>query len=231
MSGIYYKKVIDLRELMQILQIGMFIIPIVSLWTMGALLFLRPVNILHQRWRLLVLLPLLIANLLAALENNLFNESGFTVGWGFWMVVGIDLVLGVGLWIASSGFLVFGLGAEEVEEVLTEGFREMGMQVTANEEEETLLLKGRETVRLLRVDNGQEEIYLKVHERFNETIVQADSQAGRQLFKDLKPKILLGKDISRHKSRATGVLYLILGLVFAVLGWIFFFEPRLILLE
>jgi hypothetical protein len=36
---------------------------------------------------------------------------------------------------------------------------------------------------------------------------------------------------SRTISRAVGVLYLVLGLVFAVLSWLFFFEPRLFIIE
>ncbi len=220
-----------MRELIQILQIVMFIIPVVSLWAMGVLLLLRPVIILHQRWRLLVFFPLLAANLLAALENNLYGDAGFTVGWGFWLVIVIDLILGVGLWITSRGFLVFGLSGEEVEAVLTEGYREAGMQVSASEGEASTFLGEKVMVGLLSVEDGQESVVFKIKDRFYETHIQTDSKSGMGLLKENFPLLRGAKTAPTKKSRATGVLFIVFGLVFAVLSWVFFFEPRLILIE
>jgi hypothetical protein len=219
-----------LREIIQVLQIVLFTIPVAALWAMGFLLLLRPVNILHRRWRLLVLIPLLAANLLAALENNLYSDAGFTVGWGFWLVLGIDLVLGMGLWLTSSGFLIFGLSAQEVEAAITAGCREVGMRVTSSQREELLFLGGREAVSQLHIE-GDQNVDIRIRARLNEIIVQAESTVGRQLLRDLFPLLQGAKANPTSNSRATGVLYLVLGLVFAVLGWIFFFEPRLILIE
>ncbi len=133
--------------------------------------------------------------------------------------------------MVSRGFLVFGLSTGELEEVLTEGCREMGMQVTANEEEETLLLGGEETVHILHIEGGQETMEIKIRNRFNEITIQVEPRAETGRLRGIFPLLKDAKVASKCRSRATGVLYLILGLVFAVLGWIFFFEPRLILLE
>jgi len=219
-----------LREVVQVLQIILFIIPVAALWAMGALLLLKPVNILHHRWRLLVLIPLLAANILAIIENNLSSEGWSTLGWGLWLILGVDLVLGVGLWLTSRGFLIFGLTAQEVEAAITAGCREVGMRVTASQEEELLFFGGKEAVSQLHIE-GDQNVDIRIRNRFNEIIVQAESKVGRKILKDLFPQILETKDAPMNKSRATGVLFIVLGLVFAVLGWIFFFEPRLILLE
>lgn len=104
------------------------------------------------------------------------------------------------------------------------------MRVTASQEVEPLFFGGKEAVSQLHIE-GDQNVDIRIRNRFNEIIVQAESKMGRQILKDLFPQILETKDAPMNKSRATGVLFIVLGLVFAVLGWIFFFEPRLILLE
>lgn len=221
-----------MREIIQVLQIILFVVAVVSLWTMGALLLMKPVFILHRRWRLLVFVPLLAANLLAIIENNLSSGVGSALGGGFWLILGVDLFLSVGLWLASGGFQVFGLNPQEVMSMLALYCHEAGMAVTSFQEETTLFLSGKESVMNFIVDGGDPRpMHIKVWERHKETMIKAGSGAGNRVLREIFPLLRRARTVPTRKTRATGILYIVVGVVFAVLGWIFFFEPRLVLLE
>lgn len=220
-----------MRETIQVLQVILFAIPVAALWMMGILLILRPVNIINRRWGLLIFMPLLAANVLAVLENYLSSEQGVMLGWEVWLILGVDLVLGVVFWLNSRGFLVYGITAGALEEALTGLYREKGASAAPRLEEERLFLDGRRTARILTVEKGHQIAEIKITERFNETVIQAQSKEGREMLKSVFPMLRRMANGSRTKSRAVGVLYLVLGLVFSVLSWIFFFEPRLFLIE
>ena len=74
---------------------------------------------------------------------------------------------------------------------------------------------------------GKEKIW--VIERFYEVVLRASSQQGVCLVRQLLPELRQVEQPYDFRRHAVGILYMLLGVVLAVFGWIFFFEPRLIL--
>jgi hypothetical protein len=129
------------------------------------------------------------------------------------------------------GFQVYGLKAETVETVLAEAFRQQGFTCrTSNTEKRDLWGRTREAC-LLSVENAHMRHQVSITARFNEVFIRAEQRSSGKILRSALPA-LQGETVPYElKAHAVGVLYIILALVFALLTWIFFFEPRFILIE
>jgi len=218
-------------ETLQTLQLTLFAIPVVVLIALGVVILIRPVSVISRRWFLAVFLPILLANPLALLEDNLQVGGPAVFGWRFWVILVADLAMVAWIVYSFRGFTVYGLTKEEVLTHLTAVLTEQGRSVTTRQGERSSLMgKAREgRVLSFEYEGGVEEIWIAEH--FYEVHIRAESAAGRRYlrgaFASLR-KMQKSYNFSRH---AMGVLYIILAVVFAVFSWIFFFEPRLILIE
>jgi hypothetical protein len=96
-------------------------------------------------------------------------------------------------------------------------------------EQKTLLSKP-QNVTTLTVTQGEAAGTLWLTARAGEVVIHTRS---RVMMKQLRPALAsVGKNQREGGSpnRALGVLYLVVAVVFAVLTWIFFFEPRILVL-
>ncbi len=220
-----------MTETLQTLQLILFAIPVVVLMGLGAVILVRPVSVVSRRWFLGVFLPLLLANPLALLEDNVQVGGPAVFGWRFWVILIANLVMVVWIVYSFRGFTVYGLTQEEVLTHLTAMLTEQGGSVTSRQGERSSLMgKAREgRVLTFEYEGGVEEIWIAEH--FYEVHIRAESAVGRRYlrgaFASLR-KMQKPYNFSRH---AMGILFNILAVVFAVFSWIFFFEPRLILIE
>ena len=218
-------------QTLQSIQIALFFIPSLVLIAMGVVILVKPISIINRRWYLAVFLPLLIANPLAIVENNLLQEGSFVVGWRLWLILAADFVMMAGIFWFLRGWMVYGPGAEDVQKLLIAYFQDQGLTVEVFTEKKRARLGGVWDVPIIRVKGPGQSEEIWVTERFNEILIRTDSSSGTCLVKHALPSLRRVEkryDFSRH---AVGILYIVLGVVMAVLGWIFFFEPRLILVE
>lgn len=218
-------------QMLQILQLILFFIPVFTLLSLGAVILVKSVSVISRRWFLAVFLPLLIANPLAYIENRLTSETALGADWRLWLVIIADAVLVFVILRAFRGWAVYGFDADQVRALLQDYFRGQGLNSDGKEETRRSLWGQVWEGCVLSVELLEETASLWIIERFNEVHVRAHSSRGACLLKRALASVKQDEphyDFSRH---AVGILYLVLGVVLAVLGWIFFFEPRLILIE
>ena len=213
-------------QTLQILQVILFSIPVLALLAIGILILSRSVSIIDQRIFLVVFIPLLLANTLAIIEGDALR-----LDWRAWLILITDLVLITGAVWLLHGFQVYGLKAETVETVLAEAFRQQGFTCrTSNTEKRDLWGRTREAC-LLTVENADMRHQVWITARFNEVFIRAEQRSSGKILRPALPALQGEKVPYELKAHAVGILYIILALVFALLTWIFFFEPRFILIE
>ena len=217
-----------MSETIQTAQLILFAIPVVALAGVGLAILLKPVVVLRRRWMLLVLLPLLLANTLAVWESG---DDVAANGW-FWLVAAVDLGLSVAMALALRGYEVYGLDQAELEAGLCDGLEALGLFSWQAEVMEKRLFW--ETVPdAMRVTSqmaaGPAVFWVIPHSGNFQLL--GETWVDRLLLEPVGEA--LGKASAAYvfKRHAIGVLYLVLALVFAVFSWIFFFEPRLILID
>lgn len=221
-----------MTQTLQTLQLILFAIPTLTLLAIGGVILIKPVSVINRRWYLLVFLPLLLANAAAILENDP-SAGAFSsaANWRLWLVLIADLAMAVGVTLVFRGALVYGLNAAETEGLLASTLRDKGYEVHSHVGEKRVLWGSSLDARILTVNQDGQAVDLWITERFNEVIIHAESRNGFVLLKQALPEIPKVERPYDFKSHAMGILYIILAVVFAVLFWIFFFEPRLILIE
>ena len=216
-----------MTQTLQALQVILFCIPILALLAIGVVILHRAVSIVDRRWFMAVLVPLLIANILASFTGN----DQVNPNWRTWLMLGANAILIIGsLWV-THGFQIYGLPVETVEQVLTQFLQQQGFTVDKRSaEKRDLWGRTRDARRLLAEKNELAHVFW-VTQHFNEVLVRAERKADSRILQQSMPgirTIQIPYDIKQH---AVGVLFIILALVFTVLTWIFFFEPRFILIE
>jgi hypothetical protein len=213
-------------ETLQILQVILISIPILALLAIGILILSRSVTIIDQRIFLVVFIPLLLANTLAILEGD-----DLRLDWRAWLILVADLVLITSaVWILR-GSQVYGLEAETVESLLAEAIRKQGFTVVSDHVEKSDLWGRTREACQLTVENGDMHHQVWITAHFNEVFIRAEHRSSGKV---LRPALLaLQAEMVPYefKAHAVGFLYIILALVFTLLTWIFFFEPRLILID
>lgn len=217
---------------LQILQVSLFAVPVIALAALGMVILLRPSAALNRRWLLLTFLPLLLANLVSIVMNDAQNEIATLSDWRFWVIVAVDLVLAVGIWVWLRGVALYGLPLAQAELLCKDALEARGYSVAARVGEKRTLLTMAPQATILTVtlaDGEQEEIWFT--SQAGEVIVRADSRQGMALLRRLLPPLRSHPVTYVFQEHVMGVLYLVLALVLLVFGWIYFFEPRLLLVE
>ncbi|MBG0770934.1 MAG: hypothetical protein H0S82_04460 [Anaerolineaceae bacterium] len=216
---------------LQILQVSLFAIPVTVLIVLGLVILLRPVAVINRRWLLLTFLPLLAANLLAIVTNDTANGVATLPDWRFWANVTVDLALAAGISFWLRGFAVYGLPLTTVETLCRDALIAQGIEVSVRiGEKRTLLTTERQaTIFSVNIEGKEEEIWLT--SRTGEVVIQADSAQGKALAKQILPLLRNHQTPYAFQHHAVGILYLVLAVVLLVLGWIYFFEPRLVVVE
>jgi hypothetical protein len=216
-----------MTQALQALQVILFGIPSLVLLGIGVIILRHAVSIVNRRWFLAVLIPLLIANTL-----TIFTDDGqLNLSWRTWLMQGANIVLMLGsLWV-THGFQVYGLGIEAVEQVLTQVLQRQGFTVNANSaEKRDLWGQTRDACRLTAVKDEQAHVFW-ITARYNEVLMRAERSGDSNILGQSLPTLREEAVPYDFKAHAVGVLYIVLALVFTVLTWIFFFEPRFILIE
>jgi hypothetical protein len=214
-------------QTLQVLQVILFAIPVLTLLAIGVLILARAVSIVDRRWFLLVLISLLLANTLSIL--SVIRQ--FSMDWRTWLILAADLVLIVGgIWLAR-GYQVYGLNTETVEQVLTEVLQQQGFTIEMSNLKKQDLWGRTRDARLLRAKKEDHTHDFWITARFNEVLIQSEHASDTKPLYQALPVLRETKVPYEFKAHAVGVLYIVLAVVFAVLAWIFFFEPRLILIE
>lgn len=216
-----------MAQTLQVLQVILFAIPSLVLAGIGVIILRQSVSLVNRRWFLAVLIPLLIANTL-----TIFTENGpLNLNWRTWLMLAANAVLIIGsLWV-THGIQVYGLSVELVEQVLTALFLQQGFTVNANSIEKGDVWGRTRDARRLSAVNGEQTHVFWITKHFNEVLVRAKQSTGSKLLGQSLPALQAEKVPYDFKAHTAGVLYIVLALVFAVLTWIFFYEPRLILIE
>jgi len=216
---------------LQILQVSLFAIPVIALAAFGLVILLRPSAVLNRRWLLLTFLPLLLANLVSIVMNNAQNEIATLSDWRFWAIAAVDLVLAGGIWVWLRGVALYGLPLAQAESLCKGALEEQGYSVSARVGEKRTLLTTapQATVLTVALDGREEDIWFT--SRAGEVIVRADSRQGMALLRLLLLPLRSHPVTYVFQEHVMGVLYLVLALVLLVFGWIYFFEPRLLLIE
>ena len=220
-----------MTQIIQVLQLILFIIPGVVLIIMGIVILAKPVSVIDRRWYWAVFLPLLLANPLALIENSPIWPGIGPVTWRVWLILAADIFLVVWIILAFRGYLVFGVNVGETQSTLKEAFESMGCEVKVRTGEKRSMWGTAWEAQIMDVSQPGQSAEIWMTERFNEVVVRADTKSGRLLLKTVLPSLRQLEKPYRFKDHAMGVLFIVLAVVFAVLGWIFFFEPRLIFIE
>ena len=215
-----------MTQILQTLQVILFGIPTLVLAGIGVIILHQSVSLVNRRWFLAVLIPLLIANTLAV-----FTETGpVNLGWRTWLMLIANMVLIIGsLWV-THGIQVYGLSVEVIEQVLTAFLLQQGFIVDAHSAEKRDLWGRTRDARQLNVVKDELTHVFWITARFNEVLMRAERSADAYILKQSLPVLQEEKVPYDIKAHAVGVLYIVLALVFAVLTWIFFFEPQFILI-
>ncbi len=218
-------------EILANLQLILFSMPIVSFTVLGVFILLKPVAVINRRWYLAVVIPLLLANLLALIETNLGNNYSLAADWQFWLVVVVDIAMLIGSILVFRGFLIFGLTGSEIMEIMKQNFeaKQIVSRLHAGEKKSILGTPSRAIILTIEDQDTEREIWIT--ESLGEVILRADSKNGFGLAREAMPELRRLKKPFIFKQHTMGILYIVLAVVLAVFGWIFFFEPRLILVD
>lgn len=213
-------------QVLQILQVILFSIPIFTLLGIGVVILSRAVSTVDRRIFIVVFIPLLLANTLA-----LFEGDGILVNWRTWLILGADLVLIIGILWFSHGFQVYGLDPETVVNVLSEALSQQGYTVETREAQKRDLWGRTRDACILTAQKGEITYPVWIVSRFNEVSIQTQQRSDSGMLPTIIPALKQQDVPYEFKDHAAGLLYIVLAVVLAFLSWLFFFEPRLILIE
>ena len=213
-------------QVLQILQVALFSISVLTLLGIGVVILARAVSIIDRRIFVVVVIPLLLANTL-----TFFNGDGFFLNWRTWLILGADLVLIIAVLLFSHGFQVYGLDAETVAKVTSEIYLQQGYSVETNVAQKRDLWGRTRDAYLLTIQKGDSKYQVWIVKRFNEVSIRTQQRRDSGILHPVVTALQQQKVSYEFKDHAAGLLYIVLAVVLAVLSWIFFFEPRLILVE
>ena len=218
-------------ETLQILQISFFAVTVLGLFILGLLILARPVLIFRRRWFLLIFLPLLLANPLALVEEYALLESSPSTSWRLWLTLVVDLgLIAAGLWLLS-GWLVYGLSEQEAANTFQIWCEARGWELNRQPDIRTTWWGGsRQAQRFQASKNDQTHVFWLLSQG-GEVRLEGETREANFFLRKALPALNQVNRPYQLQEHLTGILYIVLAIVLAVLGWIFFFEPRLILIE
>ena len=217
-----------MAQTLTIIQIGLFALPMLSLFGLGVVILVKPVNVINRRWYMAVIAPLLLANPLVVLDNTLRSVGEISLGWRFWVVLVVDILLLVGITWQFRGYLVYGLSALEIEDLLTQAFTKKGLEVQKNIGVKSSLLGWAGDAVVLTLTQEGQPVDFWISERYREVLLQADTKDSYHLLKSTLSPLRETDQPYRINAHIMGILFIIFAIVLAVMLWIFFFEPKLI---
>lgn len=218
-------------QLIQILQLVFFIISVLSLSAVGFVILVRPVAVLNRRWVLSAFLPILLDNLLAMFGHETLSWEQILRDGYFWLILGADLALGIGIALNLRGYVVYGLTQEQVEQALVRAMTDAGYSVTAAQGEwKSIWGRASEAVVVTWEMEGQSRSGM-ITSRTGEVMARTKSNGDLRALSPFLGEIRNIKRPYQFSQHAAGVLYLVMAVVLAVFSWIYFFEPRLVLIE
>ncbi|HCU57780.1 MAG TPA: hypothetical protein DF984_06100 [Anaerolineaceae bacterium] len=213
------------------LQLVLFLVPILYLLVLGLLILFKPVTILDRRWMLLAFFPILLDNLLAIFGNETLSLAEILRDGYFWLILGADLAIGIGITLTMRGYAVYGLTPEQVELALVQAMTDAGYVAGAAQGEwKSNWGRASEAVIITWETKGQSRS-CAITSRTGEVMVRTKARSDLKQLPAFIGKIRNVKNPYEFSQHAVGVLYLVMAFVLAVFGWIYFFEPRLILIE
>ncbi len=215
----------------QILQIGFFTIPILGLILLGFLILIKPIFILHRRYNLLAFVPLLLANLLALIEKFTISGGKLALNWQLVLVVAVDLSLIIGgVWLLR-GWQIYGLSQVEAANTLKRWFDERGWTIITENTEKSTWWGTLHQANKGQATRGDEALTFWLTRQGNQVQLQGENRKAQHYLHQTLSSLQHVEKPDQTRGHLAGVLYIILGIVLAVLVWIYFFEPRLILIE
>lgn len=216
-------------EILANLQLILFFIPIVSFSLLGLFILLKPVVVVNRRWFLAVVVPLLLANPLALIESSLENNYRLATDWQFWLVIVVDAALLVGSILIFRGYLVFGLEKSAIMKMLADRLQEKKIATKLRVGDKDGKWRVSSDALILTVDLHDKYEDIWITESMSEVLIRAESKRSLKMVHDVMPTIKQIKRPYHLKQHMMGILYIVLAVVLGVFGWIFFFEPRLII--
>lgn len=220
-----------LMEFLQVAQVVLFFLPVLALTILGAVILLRPVSVIHQKWYLAVFLPLLLATPLSLLENYLRGAGAGLTDWRFWLIVVADLLLIAFIFYLLRGWVVYGLPLQAVQNLMALTLSRQNLDAAMAPGQKHSLWGNDLSAIIFQAAGREGTVEIWLTERYNEVVLRAASRGAVGVLRPMIKALRQQKppyDLRRH---AVGILYILLGIVLAVFGWIFFFEPRLVLLD
>lgn len=209
---------------LQLLQVFLFSISIITLLGIGVLILVRAVSIINRRVFIILLIPFLLANSVALIES----ESIF-INWRTWLILGSNLVLSVGVIWYAHGLQVYGLCPEAIQMVVLEVFNQQGYTVDASTTKKRDFWGKTRDACMLTLQKGELQHQIWIVNRFNEVSIRTLRQHDSGILQSVIAPLKNQNVPYDFKAHASGILFIVLALVLAVLSWAFFFEPRLIL--
>lgn len=218
-------------QILQILQISLFSLPVLGLVLLGLLILIKPILIFHRRVYLLMFLPLLLANPLALIEENTLPAETLALDWRFWLVLVLDLVLIAAAVRLLDGWLAYGLTEKEAADTLAAWFLAQSWEVSLNPGVKTTWWGGKRQAQHLQASRGDRRLRFWLLSQGSEVRLQGETQESNKYLKKALPAMRRVERPYDLQDHLPGTLYIVLAVVMIVLGWIYFFEPRLILIE
>ena len=216
---------------MQIVQISLFAACILGVFTLGLLILVKPILILPRRWFLVIFVPLLAANPLALLEELILPGSSASVDWRLWIILAVDLVFAAAAFVIFRGWQVYGLSKQEIEGALGTWCTQQTWQFEAHDAEKKTLWGGSRTATCIHITRESQVFTLWIIDQGSETRLEVETPHARRFLRSILPDLQRVGKPYHLQDHLSGILYIILAVVLAVMAWIFFFEPRLILIE
>ena len=218
-------------ETLQILQISFFAATVLGLFILGLLILIKPVLIFHRRLFLLIFLPLLLANPLALIEEYALIEGTPSPDWRLWLTLVVDLgLIAAGVWLLS-GWLVYGLSEEEAADAIQAWCTAQGWELNHQPDTRNTWWGGSRQARRFQASKDDQNLVFWRLSEGSEIRLQGESREAKIFLRQALPALRQGDQPYQLQKHLTGILYIVLSVILAVLGWIFFFEPRLILIE
>jgi len=220
-----------LLELLQVLQISLFAVSVLGLLILGLSILFKTVLILPRRLFLLIFLPLLLATPLARIEGYATPGETPALDWRLGLVLVVDLGLIItGYWVLN-GWLVYGLSEMETDQALKDWFSTQGWSYDSRLAERSTLWGGNRQAKRLEIHREGQTFSFWLLAQGSEVRLEGEPGEARKILRQAVHTLARVERAYHFQDHTAGILYIVLAIVLAVLGWIFFFEPRLILID
>jgi hypothetical protein len=176
-------------------------------------------------------MALLAANPLSLLEELAVPDTNATLDWRVWVILVADLVLAAAGILLLKGWLIYGRSEQETEQMLKAWCEKQGWLCDSQSTPRKTLWGGNRVATCVQITRESQVLTLWLIGQGDETRLEGETPAARALLRTILPELGRVEKPYLLQDHLTGVLYIVLAIILAVLAWIFFFEPRLILID